>query len=133
MNATDVAALLGRLQEVDNRKVDDETIRRWYELIGDLDATEADVARVWLQRNQTSYITPAAIRARIRWQANDRAERAKAPGTLTPLRSMPTAKPGWYDAVVEASREAERSGGNVADACVAARDRWESEHTEDAR
>lgn len=128
MNATDIATLLGRLQEVDNRKVDDETIRRWYELIGDLDPTEADQARVWLQRNQESYITPAAIRARVRWQANDREQRAKAPHRIMPLRSMPVPKPGWYQAVMEASRVAEREGRNVADAAMAARERWESEN-----
>lgn len=117
MNAIEVGDLLGRLQLTDNRRVDDSVIERWTEVLDDVDAADAEEARVWLVKHTESYITASGIRARIRWAGRDRAEREKAHQRA--LRPLPVGKPVWFDAAVAAAAAAARTGADV-DAAVQA-------------
>jgi len=68
MNAEQVAAVLAKIQLVDNRETDDKglVLREWVHLIGDLDFDDAIEAVRMHRRNSSEYLQPHHVRERVR-------------------------------------------------------------------
>lgn len=63
MKITETANLLANIQLIDNRRVSEDTIVAWHELVGDLVfSTALEAARLHF-RESTAYLTPAHVRA----------------------------------------------------------------------
>lgn len=65
MNLEQTAALLARVQVIDNRKVDEATVLAWQELLGDVDYPAALEAVKLHFRESTAYLLPAHVRANV--------------------------------------------------------------------
>jgi len=77
MDKLEVAKLLTIVSTVDNRKVAEETVLGWYELIGDIDYDVALEAVRMHQKESAEWLMPAHVRAnskRVR-DARDRQHR----------------------------------------------------------
>lgn len=65
MNIEATATLLANIQLIDNRRVEEETIIAWHELVGDLGYDMAlEAARLHF-RDSTEYLKPAHVRAGV--------------------------------------------------------------------
>ena len=77
MNVTQTSALLAEVQVIDNRRVDEATLRYWHGLIGDLGYAEASEAVLMHRRERPGvYLEPGHVRANV-----DRIRRAVAAPT----------------------------------------------------
>lgn len=65
MNIEQTATLLAEIQLIDNRRVDEEVLVSWHELIGDLDAAQAREAVMLHRRESPAWLTPAHVRANV--------------------------------------------------------------------
>lgn len=66
MNVTETSALLAEVQLIDNRRVDEATLRYWHGLIGDLGYAEASEAVVMHRRERAGvYLEPGHVRANV--------------------------------------------------------------------
>lgn len=69
MNIEETSKMLGLIQVIDNRRVDEATILAWLPLVEDLEYAEAVEAVTMHRRESTGYLLPAHVRqnvARIR-------------------------------------------------------------------
>lgn len=65
MNIEQTATLLAEIQLIDNRRVDEEVIVSWHELVGDLGFAIARESVVLHRREKTEWLTPAHVRANV--------------------------------------------------------------------
>lgn len=65
MNIEQTATLLAEIQLIDNRRVDEEVIVSWHELVGDLGFAEAREAVVLHRRESATWLTPAHVRENV--------------------------------------------------------------------
>lgn len=86
MNTQELTALLGRIQVLDNRQVDELTLQAWTPLMADLDYTEAVDAVNTHFRESREYLQPAHVRALVK--------RAKGSSQPPPYSQLP--RPGEY-------------------------------------
>lgn len=77
MNTAELTALLGRIQVLDNRQVDEMTLQAWEPLIGDLDYEDAVAGVNAHFRHSTDYLKPAHVRSRAKRAKTEREERQR--------------------------------------------------------
>lgn len=65
MNIEETSKMLGLIQVIDNRRVDEATILAWVPLVNDLDYAEAVEAVTLHRRESAAYLLPAHVRANV--------------------------------------------------------------------
>lgn len=65
MDIQQTAELLGEIVIGDNRRVDDDVLMQWHELVGDLDFATAREAVMLHRRESTAWLTAAHVRANV--------------------------------------------------------------------
>lgn len=65
MNIEQTATLLAEIQMIDNRRVDEEVLLQWHELVGDLEHAMAREAVMLHRRESPVWLTPAHVRANV--------------------------------------------------------------------
>lgn len=97
MNLRETAQLLAKVQLVDNRQVDELTVREWHDLLGHIELAHALEAVRMHRRSSSDYLLPAhvargAALVRERLVAQGRLERQLAARQLE-ARARATATP----------------------------------------
>lgn len=94
MNIQQTAAVLTKIQLIDNRQVDTLTLNEWHDAIGHLDYEDALEAVRMHRRESTAWLLPAHVTAGVRVVRAARADEAR--------RSRPVPElPGWIETANE--------------------------------
>lgn len=106
MNITEVTALLGRIQVLDNRQVDELTIEGWAPIMAPVAYRDAVEAINWHFANSRDYLMPKHIVDRVRAVRNEAHERAQIEA---PRRGVP--RPPRFAEAVKAAQDAAHAAG----------------------